>query len=384
MNPSNTTASETPSQWLVKTRQTLVDRVFQGLVVVALIAAPVSAMRSFTTGWMHAYSVHLALGLMIVGVYAFRHAFSLAVKSALLVLTFWCVGIVGLLSFGILGAGYWWLVLSSLLVSTLHSIRAGIITAVATTALMVAVGLGFITGTLGFTFDVAAYAVSVPAWVGLLVAAIVTPFIVFQAIAGYQQTTLELLTEVHKQRDQIHQLATHDQLTGLPQLSLAADRLQVALHAARRSGSKVALLFVDLDDFKRVNDTLGHEAGDHVLKEVAHRLLKAIRAEDTAARVGGDEFILVLGDLPDDRVPAQIAERAIRMIAAPIDYAGRQTSVGVSIGVGLFPDHATDAQGLRRAADAAMYSVKRSGKNQFAFAEPAPPKVGSDPRNRLI
>ena len=368
MNPPSSAASDTPSHRLLKTRQAVVDRVFQGLVFVALIAAPVSALRSFTTGWMHAYSLHIALGLMIVGIYWFRHAIPFSVKSALLVLTFWCIGIAGLLTFGILGAGYWWLVLSGLLVSTLYSVRAGVITAVATTLLIAAIGVGFITGALRFTVDVAAYAESASAWVGLIVAAIVTPFIVFQAIVGYQQTTLELLNEVHKQRDQIQQLATHDQLTALPLLSLAADRLQVALHAARRSGKKVALLFVDLDDFKRVNDTLGHEAGDHVLKEVANRLLKAIRAEDTAARVGGDEFIMVLGGLPDDQVPAQIAGRAIRMISAPIDYAGRQTSVGVSIGIALFPDHADDAQSLRRAADGAMYRVKRAGKNQFAFA----------------
>jgi diguanylate cyclase (GGDEF)-like protein len=233
---------------------------------------------------------------------------------------------------------------------------------------MAAVGYGFITGAFRLTVDVAAYAVSVSAWVGLLVAAIVTPFIVFQAIVAYQQTTLDLLEEVHRQRDQIEQLATHDQLTGLPLLRLAADRLQIALDAARRSGRKVALLFIDLDGFKTVNDTLGHEAGDHVLKEVAHRLSKAIRPEDTAARVGGDEFVLVLGGLPDDQVPEQVAERAIRMISAPIDYGGRQVSVGVSIGVGLFPDHADDAQSLRRAADAAMYEVKRAGKNRFAFA----------------
>ena len=372
--------SDTPSDRLLKIRQTLVDRVFQGLVVVALIAVPVSALRAFVTGWLHAYSVHIAVGLMIVGIYWFRHQIPYSIKSALLVLIFWCIGIVGLFTFGILGAGYWWLVLSGLLVSTLYSVRAGIINAVVTTVLMALVGVGFITGTFQFTGDIAAYAVSVPAWVGLLVAAIVTPFIVFQAIVAYQQTTLELLDEVHKQRDQIQQLATHDQLTGLPLPSLAADRLQIALHAARRSGKKVALLFIDLDSFKNVNDTLGHEAGDHVLKEVAHRLVKAIRAEDTAARVGGDEFIAVLGGLPDDRVATQIARRAIRAISAPIDYAGQQTSVGVSIGMGLFPDHADDAQGLRRAADAAMYRMKRTGKNQFAFAkqEDTAPSFGTE------
>lgn len=360
---------DTSSGRLLKSRQALVDRVFQGLVVVALVAVPVSTMRSANTGWLPIYSLHIALGLAVVGIYGFRRRIPFRIKSALLVSLFWCIGIAGLLTFGILGAGYWWLVLSSLLVSTLYSVRAGIINAVVTTLFMAGVGFGFITGALRFTTDIAAYALSVPAWVGLLIVAIVTPFIVFQAIAGYQQAMLELLDEARKQHEQIQQLATHDQLTGLPLPNLAADRLQVALHAARRAGKKVALLFIDLDGFKNVNDTLGHEAGDHVLQEVARRLLKAIRAEDTAARVGGDEFIVVLGGLPDDRVAAQIAKRAMQAISAPIDYAGVQTSVGVSIGMGVFPDHADDAQGLRRAADAAMYRMKRTGKSQFLFAE---------------
>ena len=194
------------------------------------------------------------------------------------------------------------------------------------------------------------------------------PFVVFQAITAYQEATLNLLDEVHKQRNQIQELATHDQLTGLPSLGLAADRLEIALAAARRSGKKVALLFIDLDGFKTVNDTLGHEAGDFVLKAVAERLEKVIRPEDTAARIGGDEFILMLGGLPEEQVAARIAGRAIDAISRPFDFGGSSISVGASIGIGLFPDHANNAQTLRRVADEAMYRVKRSGKNQFAFA----------------
>lgn len=369
MNRPDSAASLTPPERLLKIRQTLVDRIWQGLVVVALIGAPVSVSRSLVTGWIPIYGLHIAVALSIVAIYWFRHRIPFAVKSALLVLTFWCVGLAGLLTFGILGAGYWWLVLSSLIVSTIYSVRAGIISAVVVIVLIGIIGLGFISGTLKVPLNIGTYAVSVPPWIGLLVTATVTPFVVFQAIVGYQQTTLELLDEVHKQHDQIQQLATHDQLTGLPLPSLAADRLQMALHAARRSGKKVALLFIDLDGFKKVNDTLGHEAGDHVLKEVAQRLLKAIRAEDTAARVGGDEFIAILGGLPDHRVAARVAERTISAISTPIDYADQQALVGASIGIGLFPDHADDAKSLRRVADAAMYAMKRTGKNQFAFAE---------------
>ena len=369
MNHADLKSADTPLEQLLKIRHALVDRIWQGLVVVALVGAPASVSRSMVTGWIHLYTLHIGVALLVVAVYWFRAKIPFSVKSALLLLILWAIGLAGLFTFGILGTAYWWLVLSSLLVSTLYSIRAGVVCAAVVTAIIAVAGAGFIRGALQVPVDANVYIVSAAAWAALLLATIVTPFIVFQAIAAYQRTTLELLDEVHKQRDLIQQLATHDQLTGLPLLTLAADRLQIALYAARRSGKKVALLFIDLDGFKRVNDTLGHEAGDRVLKEVAARLLKTVRTEDTAARVGGDEFIAILGALADGQAAALTAGRAIRAISAPIDYPGNPISVGASIGIAIFPDHADDAQMLRRMADAAMYSVKLSGKNRFAFAE---------------
>ena len=369
MDPADLQAADTPQEQLLEIRHALVDRIWLGLVVVGVVGAPLSASRSIFTGWMALYTLHLGVASLVVVLYWFRARISFAVKSALILLTFWGIGLAGVFTLGILGAAYWWLVLSSLLVSTLYSIRAGVVCAAVVTATLAAAGAGFISGALVVPVDANVYIVSVPSWATLLVATTVTPFIVFLAIAAYQQTTLHLLDKVHKQRDLIQQLATHDQLTGLPLLTLAADRLKIALHSARRSGKKVALLFIDLDGFKRVNDSLGHDAGDHVLKEVAAGLLSAVRIEDTAARVGGDEFIAILGNLADGKVAAQIAERAIAAISAPIHYKGNPISVGASIGIGLFPDHADDEETLRRAADVAMYSVKLSGKNRFAFAE---------------
>jgi diguanylate cyclase (GGDEF)-like protein len=368
INRADLESANTPPDALLKIRHTLVDRIWRGLAVVALLGGPASVLRSLSTGWMALYSVHIGLALVVLAVYWFRTRISVAVKSALLVLVLASVGLVGVFTLGVLGTGYWYLVLCSLLVSTLYSMRAGIASAVAVTALLAVAGVGFVSGVLRVPVDANAYIVSTGAWAALVFGTIVAPFVVFQAIAAYQQTTFDLLDEVHMQRDKIQELATHDQLTGLPSLSLASDRLEIALAAARRSGKKVALLFIDLDGFKTVNDTLGHEAGDFVLKEVAERLKKTIRPEDTAARIGGDEFILMLGGLPDEQVAARIAGRAIDAIALPIDCAGISISIGASIGIGLFPDHANDAQALRRVADVAMYTVKRGGKNRFAFA----------------
>jgi diguanylate cyclase (GGDEF)-like protein len=144
--------------------------------------------------------------------------------------------------------------------------------------------------------------------------------------------------------------------------------LQQALAAAGRSGEKVALLIIDLDEFKAVNDGHGHEAGDMVLKTIAQRLREALRAEDTAGRIGGDEFVAVLPRRSDAQAAAQVAEKLIAAISRPVEVSGHALSVGASIGIAVFPDHGADADALSRAADQAMYTVKRTRKNAFAFA----------------
>lgn len=368
MQSTESESADTVANQLQKIRHATIDRVWQGIAVVAILGTPVSVSRSFFTGWMPLYSFHLAMALLVIAVYAFRAKLSFTVKSILFLAVFWGVGLGGVFTFGILGTAFLWLIVSSMLVTTLYSVPAGVVVAVAVMATLAVAALGFTSGVLKVSVDANAYIVSAAAWANVLFAALVTPFIVFRAIAAYQETVLELLDQVHRQRDHIRELASHDQLTGLPSLNLALDRLEVVLRATRRSGKKAALLFIDLDGFKTVNDTFGHETGDRVLKEVAARLKSSIRAEDTAARVGGDEFIVISGGLPDEQAAAQVAERAIYAISQPIDNVPDPISVGASIGIGLFPDHASDAQSLRRVADEAMYAVKRSGKNGFAFA----------------
>ena len=165
----------------------------------------------------------------------------------------------------------------------------------------------------------------------------------------------------------IEHLAHHDFLTDLPNRSLLRDRLDVALAQARRHGHLVAALFVDLDRFKVVNDTLGHEAGDQMLREAAARLTGCTREGDTVARLGGDEFMVVLPNLSDARGAAAAVQKILESLAQPIELTGQEVCISGSIGVSLFPDDATDAEALIRNADAAMYSAKRQGGNNYQF-----------------
>jgi diguanylate cyclase (GGDEF)-like protein/PAS domain S-box-containing protein len=193
---------------------------------------------------------------------------------------------------------------------------------------------------------------------------------------------------------QVTFLAYHDRLTGLPNRALLEEQLTRDLTRARRSGAPVALLYFDLDNFKLVNDSFGHTAGDEVLRETALRVSELTRTGDVLARQGGDEFLLLLdcsaataaaaadGDAPvtDPRAIAQIAgDRIAAALERPFEVSGAEFHVGASIGVALFPEHADDQEALFKAADAAMYQAKRAGGGTVAFYEPRE----SDARQRL-
>lgn len=182
-------------------------------------------------------------------------------------------------------------------------------------------------------------------------------------------TAEKAIDEIQFQRDQMELMATHDALTGLPGMRLVTDRLQVAINSASRTQRKVVLLFIDLDGFKAVNDGFGHDAGDAVLKEVALRLRQSVRGEDTAARIGGDEFLVILSGLQDLGDVATVAEKLVAAIGKPIAFSGADVQVGASIGIAVFPEHGDTVEALRQMADGAMYAVKKSGKNGYAFAE---------------
>jgi diguanylate cyclase (GGDEF)-like protein/PAS domain S-box-containing protein len=164
--------------------------------------------------------------------------------------------------------------------------------------------------------------------------------------------------------------ALHDALTGLPNRTLLGDRLDLALARADQSGNRVAVLFVDLDNFKSINDSLGHEAGDDLLRAVAHRLRTFVGDNDTAARLGGDEFVLLLEDLASDAEAALAAERLARSLQSPVSLAGREVVVTASIGVALRAAEQGSADQLMRDADLAVYRAKAGGKAQYAIFEP--------------
>jgi len=180
-------------------------------------------------------------------------------------------------------------------------------------------------------------------------------------------TIVRDITEQHKSAEVIRQHAYYDTLTGLPNRFLALDRLSQMLNEAKRNKEKIAILFIDLDDFKKVNDSLGHEIGDKLLIESANRLSQIVRKNDTVGRLGGDEFIVLLRGLSDDHNAAIIAENSLNTFRKPFAIDGRELLVTLSIGIAIYPDNGRCASDLLRNADSAMYQAKALGRNTYSF-----------------
>ena len=178
------------------------------------------------------------------------------------------------------------------------------------------------------------------------------------------------ITERKRAEEQSHHQAYHDALTDLPNRILFHDRLSLAILHAHRRKQILAVMFIDLDHFKNVNDTLGHTAGDEVLVAVAERLKSCLREEDTVARVGGDEFLVLLSGITRDSDVGAMARKLLKILAEPFTLKKRELFLSASIGVGLYPNDGTDAETLVANVDTAMYRAKEAGRNNFQFFTP--------------
>ena len=202
-------------------------------------------------------------------------------------------------------------------------------------------------------------------------------------IVGAVVVFRDVVVSRERSKQMLH-LAEHDALTDLPNRLLFNDRLARSIALARRHERKLGVLFVDCDRFKEVNDTLGHEAGDELLRSVSRRLRSSVRESDTVSRHGGDEFLVLLSEVEHTSDARSIAEKIVGAIAAPHDLNGNEVALTISVGISVYPEDGEDAQTLIRRADAAMYQAKTSGRNQVCFWQPAmePPLANGPPIDR--
>ncbi len=194
-------------------------------------------------------------------------------------------------------------------------------------------------------------------------------------LAGDLYRALRALQEenrrVHESRSELEHLASHDRLTGLPNRLLARDRFEHALAQARRNRSRCAALYLDLDQFKTINESLGHAAGDQLLQQVGRRLQGLVRATDTVCRLGGDEFLLILPDIGDVDAAARVASTVVEALGQPFDVEGLEIVTAASVGVALGPDDGSEFDAVLKNVDIAMYRAKALGGRSFRFFDPA-------------
>ena len=196
-------------------------------------------------------------------------------------------------------------------------------------------------------------------------------------MAEYDVTQLsEALDEAHSAQEELRKLAHYDAVTSLPSLNFLLQHAPNYLAKAERSGQKLAIMFIDLDGFKAINDTWGHDVGDMALREIARLLSGTLRDADQIARIGGDEFVILVDDIHDDNSVATVAEKILYSLSHKVTINNQgtiaiQADVGASIGIALFPDHGTNLKQLIKVADKAMYQVKHSGKGGFNIADDA-------------
>jgi two-component system, cell cycle response regulator len=166
----------------------------------------------------------------------------------------------------------------------------------------------------------------------------------------------------------LESMALHDALTGLPNRRLLFDRLALSIAHARRNTSTIAVMYLDLDEFKQVNDSLGHDVGDTLLRMVADRLVAAVREEDTVARLSGDEFVIALWESSHVDAVARLADKVVQAVSQPYRIQGHDVRITASVGVGIYPAHGETVETLMKSADLALYEAKLAGKNDYRIA----------------
>ena len=177
-----------------------------------------------------------------------------------------------------------------------------------------------------------------------------------------------LYKQLEHQNRALESLALHDPLTGLPNRRLLMDRLLLGIAHAHRNKGNMAVVYLDLDGFKEINDTLGHDGGDALLKMVAARLVGAVRQEDTVARVGGDEFVIALVELSHGDDVAELVSKVLQAVSQPYSIQGRSVNVTASVGVSVYPVHGDNVETLMKSADLALYEAKNAGKNDYRIS----------------
>ncbi|MEO2268475.1 diguanylate cyclase [Pseudoalteromonas sp. YIC-656] len=350
-----------------KLKAEFADRVLAGLFVFVAIVLPLSVYKWLTIGFLPIFLINTAIGGILALCYFSRKKLRFETKSWVIAISFIVVGVCGAASFGLASNAFVFVVVCGFFCAEVWGRARALKITFLFVLLLTIVATLLVTGIMSISEAATSHNHSAVGWITSMVPAVLVTLILIHSTSELKSKQRQKTYELYIQNKQNEHLANYDKLTSLPTLNIAQNRLQEAIEFAKQTATKSVLLYLDLDGFKQVNDTFGHDAGDAVLVTVAQRFNEMIRNTDTCCRIGGDEFLIILPNMQNVEPVHSLCQRLITQVRKPIQFNGHSLAVGVSIGVAIFPDNAINAQELRSKADEAMYRVKQSGKNNYSF-----------------
>ena len=346
------------------------NQLLVGASIIASVGVPISVSRFFVFGWNNVYSLHI-FGLIVVLILCFfRHRLPARIKTGVILVLSMLVSLAGLFNYGLYGNGALWGSFAVFVASMFLHRRNILAIAAVFMLIYLMAAVGYVTGLLTFPADPIDYLQSPLPWGIAIVGSFFFVVLVIIIDSNHKTTTQRLILELENKTKQLAMMAGHDLLTELPNLRSVKEHTENLVAELAAGKAESAMFFIDLDGFKKINDTHGHDAGDHVLKAVAKALLGIVRSGDIVARVGGDEFVILLTDYGETPLPdlEGFAQRIIEAAGAETRYQGQALRVGASVGITRLGRDQDSYDAAVKRADAAMYQVKNAGKNGFRVA----------------
>lgn len=361
----------------------LIDRILILWAILSCTSLLFSLTRALDIGWSHRDITQITLVSLNILVALYREKYTTNQKALFLVMVNLILGIIGILTLGMFAAGIFFLPVATVIIALLYPKQIVISFSVISMTFMTYIAYGFTTGQLELPVSAEALITNSRHWTFYVFCMGFFLFITCSTILSYRTIVKTLLTEIKKQRDQLELLANSDQLTGVCSMRRFKERLEFCSQQSKRYNSSFALLFLDLDEFKQINDTYGHDFGDECLITTANRLVASLRQTDTVCRIGGDEFVIILEGVKNVRSISITAHRILNAVAGPITFNQQTFQISCSIGAAIYPDHTEDISTLKKLADRAMYRAKAAGKNSYWIHTPAASVIRSTTESTL-
>lgn len=346
----------------------LVDILVRLLAYSSGILVPLFMWRAFQERdelYLRVIIVPLILTGILIGLHLLRYRLSAIVRACILSLLLVVASVFGLMSRGILGPALVFMVMAIICLSLILPLRQLLIAGTLIVCADLAVILLYFSGAFVINIDPVQAFAAPASWFSYSIVPIYASILIMLVLSRFNKGIEQVLTELEEEKSAAFYLSEHDHLTGLPNMRVMEIRAHQAILMADRGESKPALLFIDLDHFKVINDKRGHDVGDLVLQEVAIRIQSVIREGDIVARAGGDEFLVLLPQANDTVDAETVSQKICVTLANPFRLDDDEIYISASVGIAMWPEHGRDLKSLTRSADQAMYAVKTSGKNGF-------------------